>query len=114
VTITADTRLVSVSRAGNRLKATLANAFSGRESERIVDMVVGDNATLPNDDLYHALKPRSRNLGEIDLHALVEARPQTLVRNREGRFALYRIGDAWAARNIHAATLDAMRLTVGM
>ena len=27
-----------------------------------------------------------------------------------GGFGLYRIGDAWAARNIHAAILDAMRL----
>jgi hypothetical protein len=26
-----------------------------------------------------------------------------------GGFSLYRIGDAWAARNIHAAMLDAMR-----
>jgi 2,4-dienoyl-CoA reductase-like NADH-dependent reductase (Old Yellow Enzyme family) len=114
VTISADTRLVSVSRAGNRLKATLANAFTGAERQRIVDMVVGDNATLPNDELYHALKPLSRNLGEVDLHALAEARPQAVVRNGDGRFDLYRIGDAWASRNIHAAMLDAMRIAAAM
>jgi hypothetical protein len=36
--------------------------------------------------------------------------PQTIVQNPAGRFALHKIGDAWAARNIHAAMLDAMRL----
>ncbi|MFO1090238.1 MAG: NADH:flavin oxidoreductase [Hyphomicrobiales bacterium] len=114
VTITADTKLVAVTRAGNRLKATLENAFSGKQSERVVDLVVGDNATLPNDDLYHALKPGSRNLGEVDLHALVEARAQGIEKNPAGAYALYRIGDAWTSRNIHAAMLDAMRLTVAM
>jgi len=35
--------------------------------------------------------------------------PQTIETNSDGTFTLLRIGDAWAGRNIHAATLDAMR-----
>ena len=78
------------------------------------DQVIGDNATLPNDELYHALKPHSRNLGELDLAAMAEATPQLVLTNPEGAFTLFRIGDAWAARNIHAATLDAMRVCMNL
>jgi hypothetical protein len=73
-------------------------------------MVVGDYATLPNAELYEELKPLSRNLGETDLKAMAAGQPQQVNRNPEGKFFLHRIGDAWAARNIHAAMLDAMRL----
>ena len=54
--------------------------------------------------------PGSKNLGEVDIEALIAGRPQTLVRNREGRYRLFRIGDAVASRNIHAAILDSRRL----
>ena len=69
-----------------------------------------EHGTLPNDELYFALKPLSRNLGEIDHAALIANRPQALSHNPEGRFALYRIGDAVSSRNIHAAVYDALRL----
>ena len=45
---------------------------------------------------------------------MAQANPQRIVTNPEGAFALYRIGDAWAARNIHAATLDAMRVCINL
>lgn len=110
VVITPDSRLIEVTRCGNRLKAVLANTYSGARSERLVDQVVGDYGTLPNLELYGALKPLSRNLGELDLVALAAARPQAIDSNPDGRFFLYRIGDAWACRNVHAAMLDAMRV----
>jgi 2,4-dienoyl-CoA reductase-like NADH-dependent reductase (Old Yellow Enzyme family) len=110
VVITPDVRLVEIDRAGNKLRAILVNTYSGARSERIVDQVIGDYGTVPNTDLYLALKPLSRNLGEVDLRALAEARPQAIEPNAAGRFFLYRIGDAWAARNVHAAMLDAMRV----
>ena len=56
------------------------------------------------------LKPGSINLGEIDYKALLANRPQEVVRNPEGRYRLFRIGDAVASRNIHAAVYDAVRL----
>ena len=37
-------------------------------------------------------------------------RPQEVETNPDGRFRLYRIGDAVASRNIHAAIYDAARL----
>lgn len=110
VVVTPDCRLERVERSGNKLKAVLANSYSGTCVERIVDQVIGDYGAAPNSGLYEALRPASRNLGAIDLHALAAARPQPLDGNGEGRYVLYRVGDAWACRNIHAAMLDAMRL----
>ena len=109
-----DTRLVSLERDGNRLEAMLANTYRDDREPRLVDQVVGDYGTLPNDALYRALKPLSRNLGEADLRAMAEAAPQWIETNARGRFMLWRIGDAWASRNIHAAMLDAMRLCVSL
>ena len=57
-----------------------------------------------------ALVPASRNGGQIDLDDLLARRPQTAVRNRDGTYQLFRIGDAVAGRNVHAAMLDAARL----
>ena len=108
--VTPDTRLKEIRRDGNRLKAVLANTYSDKRSERVVDVVVGDYGTVPNVGLYEELKPLSRNLGETDLHSLVTAKAQQIDCNPDGRFFLHRIGDAWAARNIHAAMLDAMRI----
>ena len=110
VTVTPDTRLVSVEPSGNGLVAMVANTYTGERGERRVECVVGDHGTLPNDELYRALKPSSRNLGEVDLKAMVDAAPQTLAGNPGGAFQLFRIGDAWTSRNIHAAMLDAMRI----
>jgi hypothetical protein len=110
VIVSPDMRLVGISRRGNRLTAELKNTYSGASLRREVDQVIGDYGTAPNDSLYEELKPLSRNLGELDLDALAAAKPQTLDSNPSGKFFLYRIGDAWAGRNIHAAMLDAMRL----
>jgi 2,4-dienoyl-CoA reductase-like NADH-dependent reductase (Old Yellow Enzyme family) len=114
VTIRPDTRLQAVRRASNRLVAVVSNIYREDEEQLEFDQIIGDNATLPNDELYNALKPLSRNLGELDLSAMAEAKPQRIVNNPDGAFALYRIGDAWASRNVHAATLDAMRVCLNL
>ncbi|SEC92224.1 2,4-dienoyl-CoA reductase [Rhizobiales bacterium GAS191] len=108
--ITLNLRLERVSREGNGLVAHLFNEYSRRHEERRVDQIVVEHGTLPNDELYFALKPQSRNAGEIDQAALIANRPQALTRNPDGHFILYRIGDAVASRNIHAAVYDALRL----
>ena len=77
---------------------------------RHVDQVVVDFGTTASDELYFELKPRSSNLGAVDYGALIEGRPQTVVRNPDGGFQLFRIGDCVASRNIHAAIYDALRL----
>ena len=109
--ITTMTRVRAIAREGNRLRAILWSPYTEADcGERLVDQVVVEQATLPLDDLYFALKPKSTNLGAVDYEALIAGRPQEILRNPDGRFRLYRIGDAVAARNIHAAIYDALRL----
>ena len=67
-------------------------------------------ARCPLDELYFALKPLSRNVGAVDYDALIAGLPQTLETKPGGSFQLFRIGDAVAARNTHAAIYDALRL----
>jgi NADPH-dependent 2,4-dienoyl-CoA reductase/sulfur reductase-like enzyme len=108
--ITLNLRLEAVERSGNKLAAQLFNDYDKSRTERLVDQIVVEHGTLPLDELYFALKPGSRNLGEVDYDALIANRPQSLVRNDAGAYGLYRIGDAIASRNIHAAIYDALRL----
>ncbi len=98
---------------------------------------------MPNDDVYLEPRERSRNRGEIDLDAWVHghprpatgpsSRPTTADESAEaadapsapsptraepaeaaGSFALFRIGDAVASRNIHAAVLEGLRVGMGL
>jgi NADPH-dependent 2,4-dienoyl-CoA reductase/sulfur reductase-like enzyme len=110
VRITINTRLLEVRRHGNRLAAILGSDYTEMREERVVDQVVVEHGTLPLDELYVALKEQSSNRGEIDYPALIAGRPQQVVTNPQGRFQLYRVGDAVASRNIHAAIYDSLRL----
>ncbi len=110
VVLTPNTRVTQVYREGNKLVAVLKNEYSHAEEARVIDQLVVEHGTLPVDELYFALKPQARNRGETDLRALVEGRPQTIATNPEGRFMLFRVGDAVASRNIHAAIYDSLRL----
>ncbi len=102
--ITTMTRIKSLKREGNKISATLVSAYNGETTgERLVDQVVVEYATTPLDDLYFGLKPLSSNGGEIDYEALVAGQAQTVIRNENGQFQLFRIGDAVASRNIHAS-----------
>lgn len=108
--ITINKRVLAVRRSGNGLIAEIGSDYSERIEEREVDQVVVEHGTLPLDGLYFDLKPGSSNGGEVDYDALIAGRPQTVVRNPEGPYRLFRIGDAVASRNIHAAIYDAIRL----
>lgn len=110
VAITLNLRLESVARDGNRLAATLINPYDKSRHVKVADQIVVEHGTLPLDEVYFALKPGSRNRGEVDYAALIAGRTQNVVRNGAGTYVLYRIGDAVAARNIHAAIYDALRL----
>ncbi|GHD53114.1 N-methylproline demethylase [Thalassobaculum fulvum] len=114
VRITINKRVLGVRRAGNGLVATLGSDYSERVDEREADLVVVEHGTLPLDELYFDLKPHSRNLGEVDHDALIAVAPQAVDRNPDGRFQLFRIGDAVASRNVHAAIYDALRLCVAV
>ena len=110
VRVTVNTRLRSVRRQGNGLVAVLGSDYGAAQEERQVDHVVVEHGTLPVDELYEALKPGSRNGGEVDHAALLNGRAQAVVRNLGGSYQLFRIGDAVSSRNIHAAVFDALRL----
>ncbi len=52
----------------------------------------------------------SRNRGETDLDALRSGKPQSSLAESGPGFALFRVGDAVASRDIHAAIFDALRI----
>jgi N-methyl-L-proline demethylase len=103
-------RLRAVRRTPHGLVVTLGVDGTDHCEEQVVDAVVAEVGTRPVTDVYDALVAGSRNGGEVDLEDLMALRPQSAVRNPDGGYQLFRIGDAVAGRNVHAAMLDAARL----
>ena len=110
VTFTVTYRLESVEKNGNQLIANVGSDYGGISRQRVVDQVVVNHGTIPLDDIYFELKPKSTNHGEISHDELIAGQAQSEVRNPQGQFQLFRIGDAVSARNTHAAIYDALRL----
>ncbi|MBX5088000.1 NADH:flavin oxidoreductase [Rhizobium lentis] len=110
VTFTVTYRLEAVEKSGNQLVAHVGSDYGGIAREHSYDQIIVNHGTIPLDELYFELKPRSSNLGEVSHDELLLGKPQSIVRNPEGRFQLFRIGDAVAARNTHAAIYDALRI----
>lgn len=109
-TFTVTWRLQSVVKTANGLQATAGSDYGDMTTVRDVDQVVINHGTLPMDELYFELKDSATNRGAVDYEALIAGQPQTLVKNPDGHFQLFRIGDAVSARNTHAAIYDALRL----
>ncbi len=112
VTFTPDHELIRLTRNGNRIAATIRNTLSGAEAMHIVDHVVADTGLTANAELYDALAPRSTNAGAVDQAGMING-AATFPKVQDGDFALARIGDAVAGRNIHAALYDAIRIAMG-
>ena len=110
VTFTVTYRLDAVEKNGNQLVAHVGSDYGGVAKQQTVDQVVVNHGTIPLDDLYFELRPRSSNLGAVNYDELIEGKNQSVMRNPDGKYRLYRIGDAVAARNTHAAIYDALRL----
>ncbi len=110
VTFTVTYRVDRVERRDGRLVATFKSDYGPVHKERVVDQVVVNHGTVPLDDLYFELRPQSKNDGAVEHQDLIAGKPQNIVTNPAGRFQLFRIGDAVAARNTHAAIYDALRL----
>jgi N-methyl-L-proline demethylase len=109
VTFTVTWRLLSVARMGNQLRANIGTDYGPATQTRLFDQIVVNHGTQPNADLYFALKPTSENHGALNHDALLAGHPQPKGDGPPG-FRLYRIGDAVASRNTHAAIYDALRL----
>ena len=105
-----DTRLQEITASPGGLNVRCTNEYTAATLADQFDRVVIDYGTAPDDTLYEALKPASRNLGELDLEAFIAIRPQEIDRNPAATFRLFRIGDAISSRNVHAAVYDAYRL----
>ncbi|WP_047457870.1 NADH:flavin oxidoreductase [Rhizobium rhizogenes] len=110
VTFTVTYRLEAVEKSGNQLVAHVGSDYGGVSKQRSFDQIVINHGTIPLDELYFELKPLSSNLGEISHDQLLNGQPQSVVRNGDGKFQLFRIGDAVAARNTHAAIYDGLRI----
>ncbi|RTR03857.1 dimethylglycine demethylation protein DgcA [Halomonas nitroreducens] len=110
VIMTSDLMLHKVYREGDSLVAVLENEYTGTQEERVVDQVVVENGVRPDEALYYALKPQSRNKGQVDLEALYAIQPQPCLSEEGEGPLLFRLGDCTAPRNTHAAIYDALRL----
>jgi 2,4-dienoyl-CoA reductase-like NADH-dependent reductase (Old Yellow Enzyme family)/thioredoxin reductase len=110
VTFTVTYRLKSVEKQGDRLTAIIGSDYSDLSKQRSFDQIIVNHGTIPMDELYFELKQQSCNLGAVDQDALLAGEPQSLNTNPDGKFQLFRIGDAVSARNTHAAVYDALRL----
>ncbi|QCO55436.1 hypothetical protein EOK75_06480 [Pseudorhodobacter turbinis] len=100
-------RLVSIARGSNKLVATLINELTRQHTELTVDQVIVDMGTVPDNELFNALREVAGNGGVTDIKSLIANTPQP--RGQLG-YELHRIGDAQASRNIHTAIYDAFRL----
>lgn len=103
-------RLHGIERVNGRLKATFGVDGARKSVEHLADTVVIDHGTVPNTEVYDGLVAGSTNAGMIDLKELLAVQPQSSTRNADGRYRLYRIGDAVSSRTIQTAVLDAFRL----
>jgi 2,4-dienoyl-CoA reductase-like NADH-dependent reductase (Old Yellow Enzyme family)/thioredoxin reductase len=110
VTVTLLRRLHGVCKTADGFEVELGVDGSVFRTRRTFDAVVAEMGTEPVTEVYDELTARSTNAGAVDFHDLLARRPQRVVRNENGSFQLFRIGDAVASRNVHAAMLDAARL----
>lgn len=108
VQMTPDRHLIHAEKFNGRIRAVFANTLTGAEEDRVIDHLIVERGTVPNDALWRSLAPASRNKGITDVDAMAagDAQPDAA---GDG-FALYRIGDAVSSRDVHAAILDGLRL----
>ncbi len=110
ISFTCLNELAGLTREGNRITARLRHVLTGDIAERLVDHVIVEHGLTPMEELFHELKPHSKNLGQLDRAALIDGLFPFRQVEHEGQFYLARIGDAIASRNMHAAVLDALRV----
>jgi len=96
-------------------QAVFKHLLTEEEVRLAADHIVVERGTVAADELFDAARAYSCNDGVIDLAAFArgQAQPcmtQPTTQPAQPGFALYRIGDAWASRDIHSAVYDAYRL----
>ena len=53
-------------------------------------------------------------MGEVNYEKFIKGHEQDIVKNKDNKFNIFRIGDAVSSRNIHAAIYDALRLVINI
>ena len=106
-----DLMLLNVRRNGNHLLASFRNDLTDEIIDLETDQVVVERGTYPLDAIYQELKSDAVNHGVTDIDALINALPQPF-ELPAGGYRLYRIGDAVSSRSLHAALLDAFRISI--
>ena len=110
VTITINKRLKSIKKEGNRLSAIIGSDYSSKIEKKKTSQIVIEHGTTPNAVLYFELKSDSKNLGSIDYDSLINGKFKKIILNNDGKYFLYRVGDAISSRNIHASIYDSLRI----
>ena len=105
-----DLQFHSVSRSANRLVAAFRNELTGAIVKLDADHVIVERGTLPEGELFDALRNRATNKGVIDLQAYTAGAVQPDQASAKVGFELYRVGDAVTSRDIHSAIYDSARL----
>ena len=109
-----DLVLKSVRREDAGLVATLSNDLTDGLVEIETDQVVVERGTFPVDEVFQELKEAAVNRGVTDIDALINIEPQPYKLGDDGGYLLYRVGDAVSSRSVHAALLDAYRITAAL
>ncbi len=108
-------RLLDVSLKGNKLSTLIGSDYDENfKYNSIYDQVFLNYGTKPLDELYFNLIPYSNNGGEVDYNKFIDGGEQNIIKNKDNKFNLFRIGDAVSSRNIHAAIYDALRLVINL
>ncbi len=106
-------RLLDVSIEGNKLNALIGSDYDELfKNNSTYDQVFVNYGTKPLDELYFELLPLSKNMGEVNYEKFIKGYEQDIIKNKVGKFNIFRIGDAVSSRNIHAAIYDALRLVI--
>jgi hypothetical protein len=90
--------------------AKLNHEFGRVQQIIAADRVFVELGTEPADQLFHDLKAHSRNRGVTDVIALKTSTPQPWLNDGQTGLLLFRVGDAVASRDVHAAMLDSLRI----
>ena len=108
--ITINKRVTRVKQDGNRLSVIIGSDYTNKIEIKKNSQVVLEHGTTPNAGLYFELKNDSKNLGEVNYKSLIEGKLIEKVNNENGKFFIYRVGDAISSRNIHASIYDSLRI----
>ena len=108
-------RLLDVSIKGNKLNALIGSDYNELfKQNSTYDQVFVNYGTKPLDELYFELLPLSKNMGEVNYEKFIKGHEQDIIKNKDNKFNIFRIGDAVSSRNIHAAIYDALRLVINI